>query len=149
MAVLTFGRVAARDIAGGEPEGIVGLLRETIDGLRTLIVDHIKLGRVELASDLKAYAQSTAVLAVAGGVLAIGYLFGWIAAGFALARLWGAPLAFGGVAALHLLLGAIALGMAVGKIRRTQLMRDSVVEAKTSASALAHPLQGQLEGRAT
>jgi Putative Actinobacterial Holin-X, holin superfamily III len=141
--------VAARDGETDGREGIVDLVRETVDGLRTLIVDHIKLARVELASDLKSYGQSVAVLAIAGGVLAIGYVFAWIAAGFALARLWGAPLAFTLVAALHLLCGAIAVGWAVAKMRRMRLMRDTVVEAKSSASALARPIQGRLEGRAT
>ena len=117
---------------------------------RTLIVDHIKLARVELAADLKSYGQSVAVLAVAGGVLAIGYVFAWIAAGFGLARLWGAPLAFAAVAALHLLFGAIAIAWAMAKMRRTQLMHDTVVEAKSSASALTRPMQGRaLEGRTT
>jgi uncharacterized membrane protein YqjE len=150
MAVLSFEPVAPQDVGTEEHEGIVGLVRETVDGLRTLIVDHIKLARVELASDLKSYGQSVAVLAMAGAVLAIGYIFAWIAAGFGLARLWGAPLAFALVAALHLLFGAIAVGWAVGKMRRTQLMRETVVEAKSSAKTLAQPLRRRaLEGRTT
>jgi uncharacterized membrane protein YqjE len=150
MAVLSFEPVAARHVEPDEREGIVDLVRETVDGLRTLIVDHIKLARVELASDLKTYGQSVAVLAVAGAVLATGYVFAWIAAGFGLARLWGAPLAFAVVAALHILFGAIAVGWAIAKMRRTRLMRDTVVEAKSSASALARPMQGRaLEGRTT
>jgi hypothetical protein len=133
-----------------EREGIVDLVRETVDGLRTLIVDHIKLARIELATDLKTYGRSVAVLAGAGGVLALGYVFAWIAVGLGLGRLLGAPLAFAIVAGLHILVGAVAVGWAVGKVRRTRLMHDTVVEAKTSAKTLASPMHGRaLQGRTT
>jgi len=125
-------------------EGIVGLIRETVDGLRDLIADHIKLARIELVTDAKTYGRSIAVLAVAGLVLAIGYVFGLIAAALGLARIWGAPLAFGALAALHLVLGGIAVGWAVGKMKRTRPMHDSVVEAKGSINALSRPLQGRV-----
>ncbi len=148
MAVLNFEPVATRQVEGDEREGFVGLVRETVDGLRTLIADHIKLARLELAADLKSYGQSVAVLAGAGAVLAFGYVFAWIAGGLALGRVIGAPLAFAAIAALHLLLGTIAIGWAVGRVRRTRLMHGSVVEAKSSASVLAHPVHGRaLEGR--
>src|SRR5262249_48954119 len=61
-------RTVARDGQSEGPEGIVDLVRETVDGLRTLIGDHIKLARVELATDLKTYGRSVGVLAAAGGV---------------------------------------------------------------------------------
>jgi hypothetical protein len=126
-----------------EREGIVGLIRETIDGLRDLIADHIKLARVEMVSDAKTYGRSIAVLVVAGLVLAIGYVFGLIAAALALGRVWGTPLAFVAVAALHLIAGGVALASAMAKMRRTHPMHDTVVEAKDSLTALARPLQGR------
>jgi len=126
-----------------EREGIVGLIRETIDGLRDLIADHIKLARVEMVSDAKTYGRSIAVLVVAGVVLAIGYVFGLIAAALALGRAWGAPLAFVAVAALHLIGGGVALASAMAKMRRTHPLHDTVVEAKDSLTALARPLQGR------
>jgi uncharacterized membrane protein YqjE len=135
--------VASRQVENEEREGIVGLIRETVDGLRDLIADHIKLARLELAADAKAYAGSVAVLVVAGVVLAIGYIFGLIAVALGLARLWGAPLAFGAVAALHLVVGGIAVAWAVGKMRRTRPMHDTVVEAKGSITALSRQLQGR------
>jgi len=144
MAVLSFQAVALQQVENDEREGIVGLIRETVDGLRDLIADHIKLARLELVADAKSYGRSIAVLAVAGLVLAIGYIFGLIAAALGLARIWGAPLAFGAVAALHLVLGAIAVVWAVGKMKRTRLLHDTVVEAKGSIKALAHPLQGRV-----
>ena len=52
--------MASRQFESDEREGIVGLVRETIDGLRTLIADHIKLARIELETDLKTYARGAA-----------------------------------------------------------------------------------------
>ena len=135
--------MASQRVENEEREGIVGLIRETVDGLRDLIADHIKLARVEMVADAKTYGRSIAVLAVAGLVLAIGYVFGLIAAALGLTRLWGAPLAFAAVAALHLVGGGIAVAWSVGKMRRTQLMHDTVAEAKGSITALARPLQGR------
>jgi hypothetical protein len=141
--VLTFGFVASQRVESEEREGIVGLIRETLDGLRDLIADHIKLARVEMVSDAKTYGRSIAVLVVAGLVLAIGYVFGLIAAALALGRVWGTPVAFVAVAALHVVVGGIAMISAMAKMRRTHPMHDTVVEAKDSLTALARPLQGR------
>lgn len=135
--------MASQQVGNEEREGIVSLLRETVDGLRILIADHIKLARIEMVADAKTYGRSVAVLAVAGLVLAIGYVFALIAAALGLARILGAPVAFGAVAALHLVVGGIAVAWSMGKMRRTRLMHDTVVEAKGSISALARPLQGR------
>jgi uncharacterized membrane protein YqjE len=142
--MLSFQAVALQHVEDEEREGIVALIRETVDGLRDLIADHIKLARLELVADAKSYGRSIAVLVVAGLVLAIGYVFGLIAAALGLARIWGAPLAFGAVAALHLVAGGIAVVWAVGKMKRTRPMHDTVVEAKGSINALARPLQGRV-----
>ena len=144
--MLSFDSVAPQRLENEEREGregIVGLIRETVDGLRDLIADHIKLARVEMVSDAKTYGRSISVLVVGGVVLAIGYVFGLIAAALALARVWGAPLAFVAVAALHLIAGGIATAVSVGKMRRTHPMHDTVVEAKDSLTALSRPLQGR------
>jgi hypothetical protein len=141
--VLTFGFVASQRVESEEREGIVGLIRETLDGLRDLIADHIKLARVEMVSDAKTYGRSIAVLVVAGLVLAIGYVFGLIAAALALGRVWGTPLAFVAVAALHVVGGGVAMISAMARMRRTHPMHDTVVEAKDSLTALARPLQGR------
>jgi hypothetical protein len=135
--------VASRQFENEEREGIVGLVRETLDGLRTLIADHIKLARIELETDLKGYAGSLAVLAVAGLVVAIGYVFGWIAIALCLARTWGIRGAFGAVAGFNLVVGIVAMAIAAGKMKRTRLMHGTATEARTSVMALRHPLEGR------
>ncbi|HVZ86368.1 MAG TPA: phage holin family protein [Polyangia bacterium] len=123
--------------------GIVGLLRETAEGLGTLVADHIKLARLELVADVQGYSRGLATMLIAALVLMMGYAFAWFAAAVALGRLWGAPLAFLAIAAVHLVAGGIAVAWAAGKMKRTRLMHGSATEARTSMNALTRPLQGR------
>jgi hypothetical protein len=123
--------------------GIVGLLRETAEGLGTLVADHIKLARLELVADVQSYSRGLATMVIAALVLMMGYAFAWFAAGVALGRMWGAPVAFLAIAAVHLVAGGIAVAWAAGKMKRTRLMHGSAAEARTSMTALARPLQGR------
>jgi hypothetical protein len=131
----------SRQAGQDAPEGVVGLLRETADGLGQLIADHIKLARLEMAADVRSYSQGVAMLVVAGLVLALGYALGWLAVGLALARVCTAPIAFGGIAALHLIAGGIAVSAAIKRMKKTRLMRESAAEASRSVSALTRPLE--------
>ena len=131
----------SRQAGHDAPEGVVGLLRETADGLGQLVADHIKLARLELAADMRSYGQGVATLAIAGVVLLLGYAFAWLAVALTLARLWGAPIAFGAVAALHLIAGAIAVSTALKRMKGTRIMRDSAHEVSRSVDALTQPLE--------
>ena len=131
----------SRQAGHDAPEGVVGLLKETADGLGQLIADHIKLARLELAADMRSYGQGVATLAMAGGIILLGYAFAWVAIALALARLWGAPIAFGAVAALHLVAGAIAVATAIKRMKGTRLMRDTANEVSRSVDALTQPLE--------
>lgn len=122
-------------------EGVVGLLRETADGLGQLIADHIKLARLELAADARSYGQGVATLVIAGLILMLGYAFAWLAIGLAVALWCGAPIAFGGVAVLHLVAGGVAVSSATKRMKRTRLMRESANAASRSVSALSRPLE--------
>ncbi len=124
-------------------DGLVGLLKETADGLGQLIADHIKLARLELAADARSYGQGVATLVVAGLVLSLGYAFAWLALGLALAHWCGAPIAFAGVALLHLIAGGVAVSAATKRMKRTRLMRESATAASRSVNALTRPLERQ------
>ncbi len=134
----------SRQAGNDAPEGVVGLLRETADGLGQLIADHIKLARLELTADARSYGQGVATLVIAGAVLTLGYAFAWLAIALALARLWGAPIAFAAVAVLHLLAGAIAVSSAIRRMKRTRLMRESANAASRSVDALTRPLERRI-----
>jgi hypothetical protein len=131
----------SRQAGHDAPEGVVGLLRETADGLGQLVADHIKLARLELAADVRSYGQGVATIVIAGLVVVVGYSFAWLAIGLALARLWGAPIAFAAVAVLHLVAGVIAVSTAVKRMKGTRLMRDSANEVTRSVDALTQPME--------
>jgi hypothetical protein len=121
-----------------EAAALVALLKETADSLGVLIADHVKLARIELQTDVRIYAGALGVSLVAGVLLLFGYLFAWTALALALARSWSAPAAFAAVAAVHLLIGVLSLRAASRRVKRTKLLRESIVEARGSVRALAH-----------
>ena len=121
-------------------DGIVALLKETVDGLGQLVADHVNLARIELQTDARIYGRGLAVVVVASSLLMLGYAFAWTAAALALAPLLGAPLSFAGVAALHLMIGGAGVASAARKMRRTGILRDSGTEAVRSVRTLMKPL---------
>jgi hypothetical protein len=131
-----------RSRANNEGDGLFELVRETADGLGRLIADHIKLARVEIVADARAYGRRVALLAVAAAFLVVGYLFAWIAAALGLALLIGEPLAFLAVAVAHLVGGAIGLGVVARKLRRARVMDGTVSEVERSISTLRDQVAG-------
>ena len=132
----------SRPRANEEGDGIISLVRETADGLGRLIAEHIRLARIEMAADAKQYGRKVALLVGAGGVIAVGYVFAWIAAALALSRAIGAPLAFLAVAVLHVAGGGIGLAAVAGKLRQARLMDGTRSEVNRSVSALAAQASG-------
>ncbi len=120
----------------GDGDGIIALVKETASGFGQLVGDHIRLARLEMTADAKSYARDVRWLLIAGLIVTVGYGLACIAAGTALARLMGAPLAFVVLAVLHLLVGAIALALIVRRMKTVQLMRETQHEVSRSISAL-------------
>src|SRR4029078_7911173 len=101
----------------GDGEGaVIALVRETASGFGQLVADHIRLARLEMTADAKTYVRDGGMLLVAGVVLAIGYGLACLAAGLALSRVLGGPIAFVCLAGLHLVAGAIALVVAMRRM---------------------------------
>ena len=121
--------MATLDERGDHDDGIIALVKETASGFGQLVADHIRLARLEMTADAKSYARDIAMLAV-------GYGLACIAAGTALARLMGAPLAFVCLALLHLVVGAIALSVIVRRMKSLQLMNETKQEVSRSVDAL-------------
>ena len=131
-------------VSGSEDAtALSALFKETADSLGVLIADHVKLARVELEADARIYAGALGVSVAAGGLLLVGYASAWAALALALAKIWGAPVAFALVAAVHLLVGGLSLGAVSRRMQRTKVMRESIVEARRSVRALAHPAKGR------
>lgn len=115
------------------------LVGEAAGSLGELVADHIRLARVELATDVRIYASAAGGVVVAVLLVGVGYLLASVAAALGLARLTGTPLAFGLVAVFHLVVGAIWVRAASGRVRRTKVLRETIAEAHRSVRALAHP----------
>jgi hypothetical protein len=47
------------------------------------------------------------------------------------------------VAVFHLAAGALSLGVVSRRLRRTKVMRETVMEVRRSVRAMAHPIEGQ------
>ena len=128
--------MATLDERGDRDDGIIALVKETASGFGQLVADHIRLARLEMTADAKSYARDIGMLVIGGFILAVGYGLACIAAGTALARLMGAPLAFVCLALVHLLIGAIALSLILRRMKSLQLMHETKHEVSRSVSAL-------------
>jgi|SRR6478609_3020576 len=120
--------------------GIIGLVKETAEGLGKLLGDHVRLARIELVADIKGYGRDVAMLVVAAVVVIIGYAFAWVAGGLALARVIGGPLAFALIAFVHLVAGAIAATVAARRARGSRPLQGTANEVERSVRALKHPV---------
>ncbi len=117
--------------------GLIALVKETASGFGQLVADHIRLARLEMTADAKSYVRDGSMLLVGAFILAVGYGLACIAAGAALARVIGVPLAFAGLALVHLLAGAIALALILRRMKNIQLMHETKTEVSRSVSVLS------------
>ena len=90
---------------------LLPLVKEVVDSLGTLLAGRVRLARVELDAVARRFARRGAAVLLAGALLFVGYAFAWAAAGLALARLWGAPLAFLAIGGAHLGAGGATLAV--------------------------------------
>jgi hypothetical protein len=118
-------------------DGIIPLVRETVEGLGRLVADHIKLARVEMVADAREYGRQVGLMILAGLLIAIGYGFAWLGAALLLARFIGAPLAFVAVAAAHLLAGVVGLLAMRGRLKKARVLNETVSTVSRSVSTIA------------
>jgi uncharacterized membrane protein YedE/YeeE len=117
-------------------DGLIALVKETASGIGQLVADHIRLARIEMTADARGTMRDVALLLVAGFIFAMGYGLACIAAGAALARVIGTPLAFVGLGMVHIVAGVVALAMITGRMKHIQLMQGTKHEVNRSVSAL-------------
>jgi hypothetical protein len=94
---------------------LFALLKDAIDDLGALVGSHVKLARVELGRDVRAYWRRGAVLAVVAVLALVGYGFVCAAAALALARVVDPPLAYLAVGGFNLLAGGALVAMVMGR----------------------------------
>jgi uncharacterized membrane protein YqjE len=110
-------------MASGQPIASKDALQRLLDGLQTLIREHLALARVEIKDDLRSMARDGAVGAAGVPALAAGYLLMMIAIAYLLA-LW-LPIwaAFGIVALINLGVGA---AMSLAGLRKVMRQRPGL-----------------------
>ena len=128
-------------------EGIVGLVRETADGLSQLVADHVRLARTELVADAKAYTQKAIGMVVAGLVLGLGYTFACVAGALALANVIGGPLAFLSVGGFHLIVGGLLMLSSARRLPAGRPMQETAFEVSRTVAALTAGTTGAMEKR--
>ena len=119
------------------PSGnILHLVRETADGLGQLIVQHVKLAKLELVADLRAMGSSAAVIAVCALVLVVGYTLTMAGVALLIGGNRTMGYSFGGVGLAHVLGAGVGSLVVMRRIRNTRLMAATTSEVSHSAAAL-------------
>jgi len=117
-------------------DSVMRLVRQTVDGLADLVVQHLKLARLELAGDMVAVARRARVIAMFAVLAVVGYAL--TMAGVAV--LVGGNSRMGGALAVvglvHLGPGALAMLLASTSTGGARLMDASTDEMKRSLAAL-------------
>ena len=131
-------------------------LQRLIDGLQTLVREHLALARAELKEDVRDLGRDALVGASGMPALAAGYLLSMIAIGYLLALWMPQWAAFAIVAAVNLGAGGALTLRGVRKVMRRrldlertgeELKRDKQWLASLKARAAGNALPGQQEGR--
>ena len=118
-------------------DGIIGLVRETVDGIGHLVAEHIKLARLELVAEAKVTGRRLALIALVVPIVFMGYALACIGLAVLLARSLGTSNAFFLVGGVHVILGGLAVAVAVARLRRTQTLRETVQEVGRSVDVIA------------
>jgi len=120
-----------------EGDGIIALVRETVDGIGHLVAEHIKLARLEVVAEARVAGRKLAQIALIVPIIFMGYALACIGLALLLARWLGSSNAFFLVGGVHVVLGGLAVGLAVAKLRRTHPLRETVQEVGRSVDAIA------------
>jgi uncharacterized membrane protein YqjE len=117
-----------RDGANGKAEGVVALVQQTADALGRLTVEHLRLARLEMKSDLREMGRQVARLAVMTALAVVGYGLGMAGLALILGQrpATGVPLLI--IGAAHVLIAGAAIVLAVVRLRRVRLMRSTTEE---------------------
>jgi uncharacterized membrane protein YqjE len=110
-------------MASGQPIASKDALQRLLDGLQTLIREHLALARVEIKDDLRSMARDGAVGAAGVPALAAGYLLMMIAIAYLLALWLPTWAAFGIVALINLGVGA---AMSLAGLRKVMRQRPGL-----------------------
>lgn len=126
-------------------DGVLGVARETADALGRLTLQHLRLARLEIRSDLRAMGLEAGTIAVLGALAVVGY--GLTMAGLAviIGGGWkgGVPLLLIGVG--HVLAAGLGILIAMARLRRLRPMNLTADEVNRSLVPLGIGASAQPE----
>ena len=125
-----------RDSGEQPSDGLVTLLKEAADDFGQLIAEHLKLTRVELLADIRAYGQRLAILAALIPFVLLGYALVCLGFSLVLSRWLDLGVALFLVGGVHFVGAVIASFAALRKLHGLMLFHDSAYEANQSVSSL-------------
>jgi hypothetical protein len=125
--------------------GLAGHLAQLADGLGKLIAQHLQLARLELVDDAKAIGSALGRIALFVPMVIAGYLFVMGALAAALANVMSLPVALLAVGSSNLLVGGAGAYFAAQRLKKPQLLDESLSELKSSAATLASAAPSTLE----
>lgn len=117
-------------------DGVVGLARETADALGRLTVQHLRLARLEIKSDLHAMGLQAGLIGVLAALATVGY--GLTMAGLAVILGGGAPAGIPllVVGTVHVVGAGAGILIAMSRLRRLRLMNATADEMNQSLAPL-------------
>ena len=127
---------AMRNGERDKSDGVVGLARETADALGQLMVQHLRLARLEIKADLRAMGLQAGLIAVLAALATVGY--GLTMAGLAIildgGSKGGIPLLIIGI--VHVVAAGLGILITVFRLRRLRLMNATAEEVNQSLAPL-------------
>ena len=103
-------------------------LRDLVDSFSDLTAQHLRLARVELASDAKFIGLRVGVIAALAPMIFVGYGFVCIALAYALQRVIALDLSFFLVGLLNLALGGTGIYAAVKQLQSRPVLDETLSE---------------------
>ena len=116
---------------------MIDLLRETANGVGTLVSLHLRLARRELTGELKAMGGQAATLGSLAGLLLVGYALVMVGVAVIMGRLVPLATSFLMLGSGHVLLAGAAFAWTMRR-KPAPVLGLTGVEAKKSLEALTH-----------
>jgi Putative Actinobacterial Holin-X, holin superfamily III len=113
---------------------VVAHLKELVDSLSTLTVQHLRLARLELRADARYIGVRVGVIAALAPLILVGYGFLCLALALALQRMLPTDLAFLTVGLLNLILGVVGIAVVARQLQGHRVLDATVTELETTSS---------------
>lgn len=115
---------------------VIAQLREVVDGVSTLLEQHIRLARLEFAEDARFVGMRVGLIAALAPLILVGYGFMCVALALALRRVMPADLAFLLVGLVNLVGGALGIARIAKQLQGRTVLDASLAELQATATVV-------------